>query len=308
MDDGSRIKLTIFIDEEEGSAVFDFAGTGPEMYGNCNAPRAITFSAIIYCLRCMVKHDIPLNQGCLAPVKVLIPPGSILDPTETAAVVGGNVLTSQRVVDVVLKAFEVCAASQGCMNNTTFGDEGCGYYETICGGSGAGPTWDGRSGVHVHMTNTRITDPEIIERRFPVILRRFHLNPGTGGDGFHKGGDGVVRELLFRKAQVLSVLSERRAFRPYGMNGGEPGSPGLNLLLKADGRIINLGGKASVNIKPGDCYRVQTPGGGGYGEIPGSLRPKNDVADPPTEIEQNKQQFFAACGSLHNYKMMQDSA
>ncbi|XP_068721716.1 5-oxoprolinase-like isoform X1 [Montipora capricornis] len=308
MDDGSRIKLTIFIDEEEGSAVFDFTGTGPEMYGNCNAPRAITFSAIIYCLRCMVKHDIPLNQGCLAPVKVLIPPGSILDPTETAAVVGGNVLTSQRVVDVVLKAFEVCAASQGCMNNTTFGDEGCGYYETICGGSGAGPTWDGRSGVHVHMTNTRITDPEIIERRFPVILRRFHLNPGTGGTGFHKGGDGVVRELLFRKAQVLSVLSERRAFRPYGMNGGEPGSPGLNLLLKADGRIINLGGKASVNIKPGDCYRVQTPGGGGYGEIPGGLRPKNDVADPPTEIEQNKQQFFAACGSLHNYKMMQDSA
>ncbi|XP_068721717.1 5-oxoprolinase-like isoform X2 [Montipora capricornis] len=308
MDDGSRIKLTIFIDEEEGSAVFDFTGTGPEMYGNCNAPRAITFSAIIYCLRCMVKHDIPLNQGCLAPVKVLIPPGSILDPTETAAVVGGNVLTSQRVVDVVLKAFEVCAASQGCMNITAFGDDRCQYVETISGGSGAGPTWDGRSGVHVHMTNTRITDPEIIERRFPVILRRFHLNPGTGGTGFHKGGDGVVRELLFRKAQVLSVLSERRAFRPYGMNGGEPGSPGLNLLLKADGRIINLGGKASVNIKPGDCYRVQTPGGGGYGEIPGGLRPKNDVADPPTEIEQNKQQFFAACGSLHNYKMMQDSA
>lgn len=308
MDDGSRIKLTISIDETEGSAVFDFTGTGPEMYGNCNAPRAITFSALIYCLRCMVRHDIPLNQGCLAPVKVVIPPGSILDPTETAAVVGGNVLTSQRIVDVVLKAFEACAASQGCMNNTTFGDEGCGYYETICGGSGAGPRWNGRSGVHVHMTNTRITDPEIIERRFPVILRRFHLNPGTGGNGFHRGGDGVIRELLFRRTQVLSVLSERRAFRPYGMGGGEPGSAGVNLLLKADGRIVNLGGKASVNIQPGDCYLVQTPGGGGYGAPTGSLRPNIEVGDPPTKSEQEKQQFFTACGSLHNYKMMQESA
>ncbi|KAL9974393.1 hypothetical protein ACROYT_G011417 [Oculina patagonica] len=308
MDDGSCIKLTISIDEKEGSAVFDFTGTGPEMYGNCNAPRAITFSAIIYCLRCMVKHSIPLNQGCLAPVKVIIPPGSVLDPTETAAVVGGNVLTSQRVVDVVLKAFEVCAASQGCMNNTTFGDEGCGYYETICGGSGAGPTWDGRSGVHVHMTNTRITDPEIIERRFPVILRRFHLNPGTGGNGFHRGGDGVVRELLFRRAQVLSVLGERRAFRPYGLKGGEPGSPGLSLLLKADGRKINLGGKASVHMKPGDCYRVQTPGGGGYGAPTRSLDQGSDVGDPPSRSEQEKPQHFAACGSLHNYKMMQESA
>lgn len=308
MDDGSRIKLTISIDEKEGSAVFDFTGTGPEMYGNCNAPRAITFSAIIYCLRCMVKHSIPLNQGCLAPVKVVIPPASVLDPTETAAVVGGNVLTSQRVVDVVLKAFEVCAASQGCMNNTTFGDEGCGYYETICGGSGAGPTWDGRSGVHVHMTNTRITDPEIIERRFPVILRRFHLNPGTGGNGFHRGGDGVIRELLFRKEQVLSLLGERRAFRPYGLKGGEPGSPGLSLLLKSDGRMINLGGKASVKMKPGDCYRVQTPGGGGYGTPTGNLGQENSVGDPPSRSDQEKPQHFAACGSLHNYKMMQESA
>ncbi|CAH3017311.1 unnamed protein product [Porites evermanni] len=309
MDDGSRIKLTVSIDEKEGTAVFDFTGTGPEMYGNRNAPRAITFSAIIYCLRCMVKHDIPLNQGCLAPVQVILPPGSILDPTETAAVVGGNVLTSQRVVDVVLKAFEACAASQGCMNNTTFGDEGCGYYETICGGAGAGPTWDGRSGVHVHMTNTRITDPEIIERRlFPIILRRFHLNPGTGGNGFHRGGDGVVRELLFRRSQVLSVLGERRAFRPYGLNGGEPGSPGLSLLLKADGRVINLGGKASVHMNPGDCYRVQTPGGGGYGSPTGSLEPDKNVGDPPTKSEPGNPQYFAACGSLHNYKMMQESA
>jgi len=158
------------------------------------------------------------------------------------------------------------------------------------------------------MTNTRITDPEILERRFPVILRRFHLNPGTGGNGFHRGGDGVVRELLFRRAQVLSVLGERRAFRPYGIKGGEPGSPGLSLLLKADGRIVNLGGKASVNIKPGDCYRVQTPGGGGYGVPAGSLEQSNDVGDPPTKSEQEKQQYFAACGSLHNYKMMQESA
>uniref|UniRef100_A0A8C4N6U7 Hydantoinase B/oxoprolinase domain-containing protein n=1 Tax=Eptatretus burgeri TaxID=7764 RepID=A0A8C4N6U7_EPTBU len=166
MDDGTPIRLKIEIDPGNGSAVFDFSGTGLEVYGNCNAPRAITLSALIYCLRCLVGQDIPLNQGCLAPVHLLIPEGSLLAPSEQAAVVGGNVLTSQRVVDVIFKAFEVCAASQGCMNNVTFGDDECGYYETVAGGSGAGPNWHGRSGVHTHMTNTRITDPEILEKRF----------------------------------------------------------------------------------------------------------------------------------------------
>ncbi|XP_048477183.1 5-oxoprolinase-like, partial [Rhincodon typus] len=158
------------------------------------------------------------RKGCLAPVKIIIPKGSILDPSVDAAVVGGNVLTSQRVVDVIFKAFEVCAASQGCMNNITFGNERVGYYETVAGGSGAGPHWDGRGGVHTHMTNTRITDPEILEKRYPVILKRFELNRGSGGKGRHPGGDGVIRELLFRERVVLSVLTERRAFCPYGLN------------------------------------------------------------------------------------------
>uniref|UniRef100_A0A8W7PML1 5-oxoprolinase n=1 Tax=Anopheles coluzzii TaxID=1518534 RepID=A0A8W7PML1_ANOCL len=166
MDDGTPIRLVVRIDERHGSAVCDFTGTGPEVSGNCNAPRAITLSALIYCLRCMVGHDVPLNQGCLAPIEVIIPPGSILDPSDGAAVVGGNVLTSQRVVDTVLAAFGTCAASQGCMNNVTIGDEGWGYYETVAGGSGAGPGWHGTGGVHTHMTNTRITDPEILELRY----------------------------------------------------------------------------------------------------------------------------------------------
>ncbi|CAH3139957.1 unnamed protein product [Porites lobata] len=274
MDDGTPINLTVSIDEDKGNAVFDFTGSGYESYGNCNAPRAVALSALIYCLRSMVKYDIPLNEGCMVPVTVQIPSGSLLDPSPTAAVVGGSVLTTQRIVDVVLKAFGVCAASQGCMNNTTFGDEGCGYYETVAGGAGAGPTWEGRSGVHSHMTNTRITDPEILERRYPVILLRFHLNPGTGGDGFHRGGDGVIRELVFRKTQVLSVLTERRsAFRPYGVQGGNPGSVGVNLLIDNTGRVINLGSKSTVTVNAGDRLRVQTPGGGGYGN------PTNQIAE-----------------------------
>ncbi|KAF8783126.1 5-oxoprolinase like protein [Argiope bruennichi] len=268
MDDGTKINLKISINVEEGSAVFDFDGTGYEVYGNCNAPKAVTLSAIIYCLRCMVGHDVPLNQGCLAPVQILIPPGSILFPSDTAAVVGGNVLTSQRVVDVIFKAFKTCAASQGCMNNITFGDERVGYYETVAGGAGAGPYWHGRSGVHTHMTNTRITDPEILERRYPVILEKFHLNPGTGGKGQYNGGDGILRKMVFRKDLMLSVLTERRVFAPYGLEGGEDGQKGLNLLVRNDGRIINLGAKNSVRVRAGDAFLLQTPGGGGYGKSP----------------------------------------
>ena len=178
MDDGSPIALAVTIDRRTGSAVFDFSGTGVEVYGNTNAPRAVTFSAVIYCLRCFVGRDVPLNQGCLTPVEIRIPEGTLLHPSSGAAVVGGNVLTSQRVTDVILRAFGAAAASQGDMNNLTFGDATSGYYETICGGAGAGPSWHGRSGVHTGMTNTRITDPEILERRYPVILRRFTLRPG----------------------------------------------------------------------------------------------------------------------------------
>ncbi|KAH8689335.1 Hydantoinase B/oxoprolinase-domain-containing protein [Talaromyces proteolyticus] len=281
MDDGTPIKLVVTI-HEDGSAIFDFSGTGPEVHGNINAPEAITHSAIIYALRCMIKADIPLNQGCLNAIDIRIPRPCILSPTRAAAVVGGNVTTSQRVTDVVLKALGACAASQGCLNNLTFGidtklneksgvvEPGFGYYETIAGGAGAGPTWHGESGVHVHMTNTRITDPEILEKRYPCILRRFELRPGTGGSGRFRGGDGVVREIEFLTPLQCSILSERRVHHPYGMEGGNPGQTGLNLWLSkasvtGDDRTVNIGGKGSVSMGVGDRVVIMTPGGGGWG-------------------------------------------
>uniref|UniRef100_A0A8C2ZQ81 5-oxoprolinase, ATP-hydrolysing n=1 Tax=Cyclopterus lumpus TaxID=8103 RepID=A0A8C2ZQ81_CYCLU len=298
MDDGTAIRLRVQINEEEGSAVFDFTGTGTEVWGNCNAPRAITLSALIYCLRCMVGQDIPLNQGCLAPIKIIIPPGSILQPSQNAAVVGGNVLTSQRVVDVIFRAFEVCAASQGCMNNISFGNESIGYYETVAGGAGAGPGWNGRSGVHSHMTNTRITDPEILEKRYPVILEQFSLRPGSGGAGTYCGGDGVVRKLLFRNKVVLSVLTERRSTRPYGLQGGEDGAAGLNLLHRADGRVLNLGAKTSIGLQPGDMFCLYTPGGGGYGGEDTNRRPQTK--------QRPLNESFPERGSVFEYRMAQE--
>ncbi|GAB7344536.1 hypothetical protein MBLNU457_2362t1 [Dothideomycetes sp. NU457] len=301
MDDGSPIKLKVTIDAEKGEAVFDFTGTGPEVYGNINAPEAVTYSAIIYCLRCLIKEDIPLNQGCLTPIHVKIPKKSFLSPSSTAAVVGGNVLTSQRVTDVVLKAFEACAASQGDCNNLTFGFggnvagetevKGFGYYETIAGGSGAGPDWNGTNGVHTHMTNTRITDAEVFERRYPVILREFSLRDGSAGQGQHVGGEGVVRDIEFRIPVQVSILSERRVYHPYGLNGGGDAACGVNYWVrsveKGEGdaeevarkeksadqkaetevRYINLGGKNTAAMKPGERIVVCTPGGGGWGPV-----------------------------------------
>lgn len=301
MDDGTPIRLKVKIDPEKGEAEFDFEGTGPEVYGNVNAPQAITFSAIIYCLRCLISEDIPLNQGCLKPIHVKIPPKSLLSPSPGAAVVGGNVLTSQRITDVIFRAFEACAASQGCCNNLTFGFggnqagkdavRGFGYYETIAGGSGAGSTWAGTSGVHVHMTNTRITDSEIFERRYPVLLREFSIRDGSGGAGQHRGGDGVVRDIEFRIPLQVSILSERRVYHPYGLKGGEDGACGLNLWVRRvektnweqslkefhdefpseerekeyEERHINLGAKNSAAMKAGDRIIICTPGGGGWG-------------------------------------------
>eukprot|EP00980_Cylindrotheca_fusiformis_P021998 scaffold8869_cov136-Cylindrotheca_fusiformis.AAC.4 len=265
MDDGTPICLSIEIDPATGSAVFDFTGTGPQVAANHNAPPAVTYSAVIYSLRSLVADAIPLNQGCLAPIDFIIPKFSLLNPSEDAGVVGGNVLTSQRVVDVVLRAFSACAASQGCMNNLTFGDKNFGYYETIAGGSGAGPTWTGRSGIHTHCTNTRITDPEILERRYPVLLREFSMREGSGGQGRNKGGDGVVRELEPLRPLTMSILSERRTLQPYGLAGGAPGRCGLNLLRRQDGVVVNLGGRCSGTINVGERLRIQTPGGGGYG-------------------------------------------
>ena len=223
MDDGSAIRLELRLDASDGSATFDFAGTSPEVYGNWNAPPAVTCAAVIYCLRCLVNQEIPLNEGCLAPVTLKIPEGCFLAPSEDAAVVGGNVLTSQRVTDVCLAALRACANAQGCMNNLTFGDESFGYYETIGGGAGAGPTWAGASGTQCHMTNTRITDPEILERRFPVLVRAFEIREGSGGVGKHRGGDGLRREIEFLRPITVSVLTERRVFAPRGVAGGGTG-------------------------------------------------------------------------------------
>jgi len=265
LDDGSPIALTLTIDRTDGSAVFDFSGTGKELWGNLNAPKAVTQSVILYSLRCLVEKNIPLNHGCLLPIQLIIPEGCLLDPSAEAAVVGGNVLTSQRVVDVVLKAFGVVAGSQGCMNNFTFGNDSFGYYETIGGGAGAGPGWHGQSGVHTHMTNTRITDPEILERRYPVLLREFSIRHDSGGQGAFKGGNGMVRELEFLEPLNVAILSERRVFAPYGLAGGEPGGKGDNIFIRKNGRQLNLGGKNEIHAEAGDAIRILTPGGGGFG-------------------------------------------
>jgi 5-oxoprolinase (ATP-hydrolysing) len=266
MDDGTSICLTVSIDSNHGSAVFDFTGTGPQVFGNTNAPPAVVHSAIIYSLRAMLDKDIPLNHGCMKAISIVIPPNCLLDPSPDAAVVGGNVLTSQRVTDVILSAFHAAAPSQGCMNNLTFGDEAMGYYETIAGGAGAGPGWHGRSGVHTHMTNTRITDPEILERRYPVSVKSFLLREGSGGIGKWHGGDGVVREIEFLRPLTVSILSERRCMDVPGILGGGDGKRGRNLWVKREGQVVSLGGKATVKMDAGDRLRIETPGGAGYGE------------------------------------------
>ncbi|MCA9482611.1 MAG: hydantoinase B/oxoprolinase family protein [Nitrospina sp.] len=264
MDEGTVLRLRLKV-SKEGKGVFDFTGTGAEVKGNLNAPVAVTHSAVLYCLRCLVGGDMPLNQGCLDAVDFIIPPGSLLSPSENAAVAAGNVLTSQRVVDLVFRALETVAASQGCMNNFTFGNDRVAYYETIGGGAGAGPDFDGASGVHTHMTNTQITDPEILEQRYPVLLRRFSLRQGSGGAGRHHGGEGLIREIEFLEPMHVSILSERRVHAPYGLKGGQPGRKGENLWTRNNGETVDLGGKNEIQVEAGDRVRILTPGGGGFG-------------------------------------------
>jgi 5-oxoprolinase (ATP-hydrolysing) len=258
LDDGTPICVTLRVRGDRMD--IDFAGTGPELDGNLNAPRAVTLAAVIYVLRALVGTDIPLNSGCLRPVRVHIPERSVLSPGPERAVCGGNVETSQRVVDVLLGALGKLAACQGTMNNLTFGNERFGYYETIGGGAGAGEGFAGASGVHTHMTNTRITDPEILETRFPVRLVEFSLRRGSGGAGRTRGGDGLVRELEFLEPMRVSILSERRTRAPFGLRGGEPGAPGRNT---HDGR--DVGGKSVFEVAAGSRVRIATPGGGGFG-------------------------------------------
>lgn len=265
LDDGSPIRLKLTIDRTDGSATFDFTGSGCELWGNLNTPKAVVASAILYALRCLIDRELPLNQGCLNPIRIIVEEGSLLSPSDTAAVVGGNVLTSQRITDVILKAFGAAAASQGCMNNFTFGNETFGYYETIGGGAGAGPDWHGQSGVQTHMTNTRITDPEILERRFPVMLRRFEIRKGSGGAGRFKGGDGLVREFEFLTDLNVAILSERRVFAPFGLAGGKSAKRGKNIFTFKNGRSVSLGGKNEIRAEKGDVFTIMTPGGGGFG-------------------------------------------
>ncbi len=265
LDDGSPIQVAITINRAERTISLDFAGTGHQLWGNLNAPTAVVASAVIYVLRTLIDEDIPLNGGFLKPVTIDIPHPCLLSPSGDAAVVGGNVETSSRVTDVLLKAFGAVAAAQGTMNNFTFGNEKFGYYETVGGGTGAGESWDGKDGLHAHMSNTRITDAEILERRFPLILREFSIRPATGGRGRHTGGNGLVREIEFLIPMNAAILSERRVYAPYGLEGGEPGQVGRNLVLRKDGRVINLGGKNEIGMEPGDRIRIETPGGGGFG-------------------------------------------
>ena len=238
----------------------DFSGTDPALDNNLNAPRAVTLAAVLYVLRLLVGKPIPLNSGCLRPVTVHIPEGSLLAPEPHRAVAAGNVETSQRIVDVLLGALQLAAASQGTMNNITFGDDRFAYYETLGGGAGATARKPGASGVHTHMTNSRCTDPEVLETRFPVRIRRFALRKGSGGRGLHAGGDGLIREIEFLAPMRISVVSERRVFPPYGMRGGGSGAPGMNLL---NGKPLEH--RVCVDVSPGDILRVETPGGGGWG-------------------------------------------
>jgi len=263
LDDGTPVCVRVEIAGERMTV--DFTGTGAALPGNLNAPRAVVHAAVIYVVRALVAERIPLNGGCLEPVTIRIPEGSLLDPPRGAAVVGGNVETSQRVVDVLLGALGLVAASQGTMNNVAFGDERFGYYETIGGGAGAGDGFAGASGVHTHMTNTRITDVEVLEARHPVRIDTFALRRGSGGRGRWPGGDGLVRRYVFLAPVTASLLGERRDAAPWGLAGGEPGARGENRVVRADGREEALPGRARVSLAAGDALEVRTPGGGGYG-------------------------------------------
>ncbi|HVW37113.1 MAG TPA: hydantoinase B/oxoprolinase family protein, partial [Pirellulales bacterium] len=271
LDDGSPIAVNFHV--EGDSAVIDFTGTGPVLADNLNANRAIVTAAAMYCLRSLIGEDIPLNQGVLTPVRLVLPvcllnPPEGSTPEQSAAMVGGNVETSQRVVDAILGALGVAAASQGTMNNLLFGDATFGYYETICGGAGATVDSEGADAVHTHMTNTRLTDPEVLEQRYPVRVREFSIRRGSGGAGAHRGGDGIVRRIEFLRQLDVSILSQRRGpYPPYGVGGGQPGALGRNSLTRADGRQEVLAGQVQFVAEPGDVLTIETPGGGGYGSV-----------------------------------------
>ncbi len=268
MDSGARVAVRIAIDRARREATIDFTGTSPQQPTNFNAPSAVCKAAVLYVFRTLVDDEIPMNAGCLKPLRIVIPEGSMLAPRYPAAVVAGNVETSQAITDTLYGALGVLAASQGTMNNFTFGNATYQYYETIAGGSGAGPDFDGASAVQTHMTNSRLTDPEVLEWRFPVRLDRFEIRRGSGGAGAHRGGDGVRRRVRFLEKMTAVILANRRRVAPFGVAGGAPGAPGRNWVERADGRVEAFGATAKVDMDPGDVFVVETPGGGGFGAPP----------------------------------------
>jgi 5-oxoprolinase (ATP-hydrolysing) len=265
MDNGSQVCVKVTVDRQARSATVDFTGTSGQQPNNFNAPFSISRAATLYVFRTMIDDAIPMNDGCLRPITLVVPEGSMLNPLYPAAVVAGNVETSQAITDCLFAACRALAPSQGTMNNFTFGDEASQYYETIAGGAGAGPDFDGASAVQTHMTNSRLTDPEILETRYPVLLERFSIRTGSGGEGRQKGGDGVVRHIRFRKRMRANILSNRRQVPPRGIDGGGDAKGGLNQIVRADGSVETLTATASAEMREGDMFVIETPGGGGYG-------------------------------------------
>jgi 5-oxoprolinase (ATP-hydrolysing) len=265
MDNGARVRVKIAIDKPARSATFDFTGTSDQWPDNFNAPFSIVRAASLYVVRTLIDDVIPMNDGCLRPIRLLVPEGSMLNPSYPAAVVAGNVETSQVVTDALFAATGRLAPSQGTMNNFTFGNERHQYYETIAGGSGAGPDHDGTSAVQTHMTNSRLTDPEILETRLPVRLDQFAIRRGSGGPGAHKGGDGVVRAITFLDPMRANILANRRRVPPRGIGGGADAQPGRNWVERTDGSVEMLSATQSVDVGPGDRFVIETPGGGGFG-------------------------------------------
>ncbi|MBD1927829.1 hydantoinase B/oxoprolinase family protein [Trichocoleus sp. FACHB-90] len=265
LDNGSAIQVAITIDKYSRSAKIDFTGTSGQQNTNFNAPAAVCKAAVLYVFRTLVNDDIPLNAGCLKPLQIIIPEGCMLNPRYPAAVVAGNVETSQSITDALYGALGVLAASQGTMNNFTFGSDRYQYYETICGGSGASADFNGTDAVQTHMTNSRLTDPEVLEWRFPVLLENFTIRPNSGGNGHHRGGNGVIRRLRFLEPMTAGILSNHRLISPFGLHGGEAGEVGKNSVGRGDGTVEKLGSTSVVEMQPGDVFVIETPGGGGYG-------------------------------------------
>jgi 5-oxoprolinase (ATP-hydrolysing) len=265
LDNGAEIRVAVRIDKAARRAVVDFTGTSAQLADNFNAPAAVCRAAVLYVFRTLVDQPIPMNEGCLKPIEIVIPEGCMLRPQAPAAVVAGNVETSQCVTDALYGALGVMAAAQGTMNNFTFGDATYQYYETICGGSGAGPDYDGTAAVHTHMTNSRLTDPEVLEWRYPVLLESHKINRGSGGAGRWRGGDGTIRRIRFLAPMSAALLSNHRIVAPFGLAGGAPGALGRQWIERADGRIETLAGCAKAAVGPGDVFVIQTPAGGGFG-------------------------------------------